>query len=310
MKNSDTSSIDVKLLRTFLAVFETGSVTKAAERLKTSQSATSHSLERLRRCIGDPLFVKSGRGIRPTQTAVAIAGKVSEIITGIDGLTLQGDYQASDDTTEFTIATNVTELLPALIRIKKALLAVAPNLHIRFIDLGPRDNALRVLSEGLADFVIAASIGKYPLELLSKTLYADKFVCFYDASHRNPPTSVEEYAAGPHAVLDFGGQTKSIVDTAVDSAGLSRRLSLSASNSFALARLAEGTDLIITLPEQLKHTAFKDFAYCKPPLLFPQVRYDLVLHRRVVDSKRHQFFENAIFGAVRTMHQSSDAHHA
>ncbi|MFK7870636.1 MAG: LysR family transcriptional regulator [Roseobacter sp.] len=305
MSNTDTSSIDVKLLRTFLAVFETGSVTKAAESLKTSQSATSHNLERLRRCIGDPLFVKSGRGIRPTQTAVAIAGRVSEIVTSIDGLPLQADYHACDDTTEFTIATNVTELLPALIIIKRALLEVAPNLHIRFVDLGPRDNALGALSEGAADFVIAASIGKYPLELHSKTLYADDFACFYDAAHRKPPTSIEDYAAAPHGVLDFGGQTKSIVDTAIDSAGFSRRLSLSASNSFALARLAEGTDVIITLPEQLKNTAFKGFAFCKPPLLFPKVRYDLVVHRRVVDSQRHRFFETVIFEAVRTMHQPS-----
>jgi hypothetical protein len=48
-----------------LAVVEEGSVTRAAQRLGVTQSAVSHLLDKLRAIVGDPLFVKSGRGIVP-----------------------------------------------------------------------------------------------------------------------------------------------------------------------------------------------------------------------------------------------------
>ena len=47
-----------------------GSVTRAASALTMTQPAVSNALARLRDALGDPLFVRSGTGIRPTQRAV------------------------------------------------------------------------------------------------------------------------------------------------------------------------------------------------------------------------------------------------
>ncbi|WP_245897207.1 LysR family transcriptional regulator [Roseobacter denitrificans] len=273
-------------------------MTKAACALGTSQSTISHSLEKLRHCVGDPLFVKSGRGIAPTNVAAALAPKVCRIISELEGLAMQSEYCPRQDTTTLTITTNVTELLPVLIPVKQAIRQAAPDVTIRFTDLGARTNALSVLANGLADVAITASIGPYPLELAIDQYYKDDFVCYFDCEQRNAPDTVEAYGKARHAVLDFGGATKSIVDAALENAGQTREIHLAAANSYALAKLASGTDLVATLPKRLRATAFKGFAYVTPPFPLPPVTYDLVWHRRTLDSSRHKWLRQTMMAAI------------
>ncbi len=55
------------LLRTFLAVAETGSVTKGAARIFRSQSAASLQIAKLEDVLGQPVFERHGRGVVPTE---------------------------------------------------------------------------------------------------------------------------------------------------------------------------------------------------------------------------------------------------
>ena len=78
MNEFDWSDLDARLLRVLVAVQEAGSVTAASYRLGTTQSAVSHSLDKLRTITSDPLFVKSGRGIVATACAEALAVRARE----------------------------------------------------------------------------------------------------------------------------------------------------------------------------------------------------------------------------------------
>src|SRR5690349_17030250 len=55
--------LDLNLLRVFVVVAETGSVTEAARRLYVTQPAVSQAIRRLSRAVGSPVFVRSGRGL-------------------------------------------------------------------------------------------------------------------------------------------------------------------------------------------------------------------------------------------------------
>ena len=72
MSDFDWSDLDARLLRLLVAVVETGSVTGAAHRLGVTQSAVSHLVGKLKRIVGDALFVKSGRGIVATARAAGL----------------------------------------------------------------------------------------------------------------------------------------------------------------------------------------------------------------------------------------------
>ena len=47
----------------------------AAERLHLTPSAVSHGLKRLRRLMQDPLFLKTPKGVKPTERALALAAQ-------------------------------------------------------------------------------------------------------------------------------------------------------------------------------------------------------------------------------------------
>src|SRR6476661_2925062 len=56
--------LDTDQLRSFVAIVDTGSFTRAAERVNKTQSAVSMQIRRLEEMLGRPLFLKQGRGVR------------------------------------------------------------------------------------------------------------------------------------------------------------------------------------------------------------------------------------------------------
>lgn len=59
-------NLDIDLLKTFLAIADTGSFTRAAEEVHKTQSAVSMQMKRLEELLGRPLFARDGRASRFT----------------------------------------------------------------------------------------------------------------------------------------------------------------------------------------------------------------------------------------------------
>src|SRR5690242_1568476 len=62
-----TALIDIDQLRTFIAIAETGSFTKAAEFVHKTQSAVSMQMKRLEERLDRPIFVRDGRTSKLTE---------------------------------------------------------------------------------------------------------------------------------------------------------------------------------------------------------------------------------------------------
>jgi DNA-binding transcriptional LysR family regulator len=60
------ANLDVDLLKTFLAIADTGSFTRAADEVHKTQSAVSMQMKRLEDTLGRPLFARDGRASRFT----------------------------------------------------------------------------------------------------------------------------------------------------------------------------------------------------------------------------------------------------
>ena len=106
MNAIDHSDIDGRLLQVLLAVVEERSVTRAAARLDVTQSAVSHQLDRLRAITGDPLFVKSGRGIVATARAEALALHARRLLDELRAFAQGGSFDAAGFEGPVTIAAN------------------------------------------------------------------------------------------------------------------------------------------------------------------------------------------------------------
>lgn len=79
------SPIDLNLIRTFVTLYEAGSVTLAAERLFVTQPSVSYALARLRELFDDALFTRTRDGIQPTFVAEQLYGTFRESLTRMRG---------------------------------------------------------------------------------------------------------------------------------------------------------------------------------------------------------------------------------
>lgn len=89
-------NIDIALVRAFLAVIESGSVTRAAVLLNLTQAAVSQQLKRLEELFGLDLFERVGRALKPTpagERLVAYAQRLVALNDEVWSLMSAPDYE-------------------------------------------------------------------------------------------------------------------------------------------------------------------------------------------------------------------------
>src|SRR5580693_6824363 len=79
-------------LRTFVAVYRSGSVSAGASRRGLSQPAASQQLASLERRVGRPLFTRTSHGVEPTRRGRELHAQVADsldrleqVLAGLDG---------------------------------------------------------------------------------------------------------------------------------------------------------------------------------------------------------------------------------
>ncbi|MDF1556414.1 MAG: LysR family transcriptional regulator, partial [Deferrisomatales bacterium] len=82
----DLSSVNLNLLHSLWALLEEASVSRAAVRLHITQSAVSKQLFQLRELLGDPLLVRAGNRMVPTERGARLKGQLSETLGSVASL--------------------------------------------------------------------------------------------------------------------------------------------------------------------------------------------------------------------------------
>lgn len=77
-------TLDSDLLRTFVAVADTGNFTKAAERAGRTQSAVSMQMKKLEDMVGNSLFERGSRGVALTRRGGELIGNARRIVSLLD----------------------------------------------------------------------------------------------------------------------------------------------------------------------------------------------------------------------------------
>lgn len=295
MSDSDWSDLDAHSLQLLLAVLECGSVTAAAHRLGVTQSAVSHGLERLRAITGDPLFVKSGRGIAPTAHAEALAAPARELLAALERF---GRHQAFDPArwrATFTIAANDFQrdlLLPAL---AARLHAQAPGLVLRIVPSAvPHADLLR---EDHCQLVISPRPPKGG-DIVQKRLFADEYRVFYDPAVRQPPRSLQDYLAADHATVVYEPRRSLDLDEQLAARGVHRRFAVMVPGFAALPAFLRGTPLLATAPGLLARYTLQELASCPPPVPCPSMPMYAIWHLRHQHDPAHKWLRAQLEAGV------------
>ncbi|MGI5492528.1 LysR family transcriptional regulator [Microtetraspora malaysiensis] len=141
------------LLRTFLAVYRSGSVTRAAELLALSQPSVTAQIKALEQALGRPLFDRLPRGMAPTVAADQLARRVAVPLDALEEVVL-GDLSGPAEA--FGRAVHLggpaelvcSRVLPSLASM------VTQGLQLR-VTLGLPDELLAALVDGGLDLVIS-----------------------------------------------------------------------------------------------------------------------------------------------------------
>ncbi len=108
---------DSALLRAFVAVQETGSFRRAAERLHLSQSAISHQIRRLEAQAGTLLLIRTTRNLTLTEDGEDFLRYAEQILRAQDALAQRFQRSSVSGTLRFGVPENfMGERLPALLR--------------------------------------------------------------------------------------------------------------------------------------------------------------------------------------------------
>lgn len=294
----DTLNLDARALHTFMAVLDEGSVSRAAIKLGVTQSAVSHTLDRLRNALGDPLFVKSGRGITPTRYAVQAGPHVRQILD--DMLSLASGPPFTPETTQLTltVAANDYErdlLLPPLMQ---RLRAQAPGIVLQVIASGiPTADMLR---KDICDLIISPHAPE-ATDIMQRGLMSDRLVVFYDPEKRKAPANITDYLKADHIALIFASGEKPALEATLSAHGLSRRNRVTVSSFSGLPEFLRGSDMLVTAPERMSEYLLRDFQWVPLPFSFKPFTLLMLWHRRNQNDPAHRWLRNQVNAVAGTM---------
>ena len=291
MNKIDHLALDGQTLTTFLTVLEETSVSRAADRLGVSQSAVSHTLDKLRKILDDPLFVRVGRGIEPTARALALCAPAESVLDGMKSLTGQRNFDPLVEEMEFTVAANDFPTQLIFPKLLKDLSDEGVNFRIRFIPSGiPSASTLRASRYRL----LITPTPPDDSDLVMKSLVKSKMAVFFDAEIRTPPETWEEYLASEHAEVQFSDTEASIM--ALPSVDISafNPPRITVPNFGLLTHMIIGTDRITTQLDVMKVGLLGDLEVAPLPIETTPVDLFLVWHRREHDDPAHKWFRQRI----------------
>lgn len=243
----DRQNLDFRALEVFRLVYRMRSFSAAADALDSSQSNVSYVIGKLRKALGDPLFLKTAHGVEPTEKAHEVFGFADSTLKALDDLVHVGPFDPGSATQSVVLSCNHYQrelIVPALFaRLDKE----APRLKLSILtaaDLGQAQ-----LKQGEADLLICPRLHG-AANLHSIRLMDEEYACVTDRNNGlyGDKIGLQDYLAVPHVTVRYGAGWRSGYQQELDARGLSLNEIHVVPSASDLNVLLPGTDRLSTLP--------------------------------------------------------------
>jgi DNA-binding transcriptional LysR family regulator len=291
--------IDLNLLLIFDHMLKEKRVSKVAENLGLSQPAISNGLRRLRRLLGDELFLRTPRGMEPTPFASELAQPVAYAMGALrTALNQQLAFDPATSTRSFTIAmTDIGEVYftPPLMDL---LSRAAPGVTISTL----RNTAVNLRDEMEAGRVDLA-IGLLPqlkTGIFQRRLFLQRYVCLFAKEHplaRKRSLSLKEFCGAEHVLVKAVGTGHGKADDVIAAQGIARHVRLTVPHFVAVGHILRSTRMIATVPERLAQSIAEPFGLVwRPhPVALPEVAINMVWHAKFQRDPANQWLRGILF---------------
>ena len=291
--------IDLHLIRVLHTVIAERSVSRAAVRLGMHQPAVSTALKRLRELSGDPILVRSGSGMQPTDAALRMLEPSADILRAAENLFTEArafDPRSAERTFRIAASDYLDPLfLPKLVAYLKKH---APLCAVEIMALSHDVDYSGQLAQGEVDVVIG-NWPQPPAELRMAQLFADDTVCLVSQNHpavRRGWTAEDWLQAEHIAPMPTHPGAKGVIDDALHAQGLRRHIAARCAHFGLMPQMVASSLLVLTTGRQFceRYAAQLPLAILEPPVPLPQMRYYQLWHDRTHHSSAATWLRDAV----------------
>lgn len=290
--------IDLNLLVLFNQLLVERRVSKVADNLGLTQPAVSNSLARLRKLLGDELFLRSPSGMQPTPFAEQLAEPVAYALGMIQSaLNQRTTFEPQRSTRSFTIGmTDIGEIyfLPALM---EKLREQAPGVTLSTV----RNTAVN-LKDDMEAGKVDLAIGLLPqlkAGFFQRRLFRQRYVCLFRQGHRldKKRMSLAEFSSAEHLVVVTPGTGHGKVDEMLERSGIARHVRLTVPHYVAIGHILQSSDLVATVPQRLAERMTEPFGltYVTHPAKLPEMAINVFWHAKFHRVPDNQWLRTLVF---------------
>ncbi len=297
-------AFDLNLLRTLDALLQEQSTVRAGERIGLSQPAVSAALGRLRHALGDPLFVRHGQHIEPTDYARSLELPLRRVLDELENLLSgPGSFDPSASTRHFKISGSdfYSEML--MPELAETLSRMAPGMRVQQVDLVP-DNYVGTLEHREIDLAIIPKTD-FPSWIDSTPVHRSGFAMIARNGHARlkragvePGTTVpiDLYCDLGHVVFSPEGNLRAMGDAALARMGRERRVVMTMPVMGGVASAVASSDLVGLVPSQLAHRLAPrlGLSIYAPPMPIGPVQICLLWHKRSTTDPSHRWIRGIV----------------
>lgn len=296
----ELKDIDLNLLLVFNQLLLERRVSAVGENLGLSQPAVSNALNRLRRLLGDELFLRTAKGMEPTPYALQLAEPIAYALSTIySSLNQRSSFDPVSSDRKFRLGmTDIGEIyfMPKLMQM---LSEIAPQVSISTV----RNTAVNLRDEMEAGHVDLA-VGLLPqlkAGFFQRALFKQRYVCMFRAGHAldKPKLSLKEFESAEHVTVVSAGTGHAKVDEFIERKGVRRNIKLSVPHFVAVGHILSSTDMIATVPERYAMECVKPFnlKYVAHPLPMPEIGINVFWHAKFHKEPGNQWLRTLLFNA-------------
>lgn len=247
------SRLGIKQLRIMEALLKDGNLGRVADQMGLTQQAISANLATLREVFGDPLFVRTGRGVMPTALAQELSVEISDVLGALERLVERAPFAPAQVVAAVNISAADYAHCVAVAPRLQAIRAQAPHLKLILSEIEVDAVVANKMGAGVID--IAVTIPAYvPDYFPRKVLFQEHYVCV--AAHGSPlaghSVSLSTLEQQPQVIVSPArANLIGSADIWFEQLGVKRNIILSVPHFLMVPEMVEATGAVAFLPSRL-----------------------------------------------------------
>ena len=244
--------MDIHQLELFLAVMDSPSMTRAAEKVFLSPGAVSLQLHNLADELHTELFVRSGKRLIPTPAALRLAEHAKTLVKLTSQIKLEFENDLTKDTRPFHFATGVTTLIYQLGKPLRLLRRQYPKAEIRVTVSVTEETIVGLHNRSFDLGLVSLPVPEENLKIIP--LFDEQLLIAGPATsktrHGHPGSiRASELARVPFLLYPKGTVLRVLIDRFFKDIDVAPRVLMEAEDTEAIKRLVESGFGYSILPE-------------------------------------------------------------